>query len=78
MFSRDELYSAGVSLVLYPLSAFRVMSKAALATYETILNQGTQKSLVEHMQTRDELYDILNYHQYEQKLDQLMEDENEQ
>ncbi|TAL59706.1 MAG: methylisocitrate lyase [Legionella sp.] len=78
LFSRDELAKAGVSLVLYPLSAFRTMSRAALNTYQTIINQGTQESLIGAMQTRNELYEILGYHQYEQKLDQLMEDENEQ
>lgn len=77
LFTRNELSEVGVSLVLYPLSAFRAMSKAALLTYETILQQGTQSSLLEHMQTRNDLYDVLGYHQYEQTLDQLMEDENE-
>ncbi len=78
LFTRDELSSAGVSLILYPLSAFRAMSKAALNTYQTIIQQGTQKSVIDTMQTRNELYEVLGYHQYEQKLDQLMEEENEQ
>jgi methylisocitrate lyase len=78
MFTRDELGKAGVSLILYPLSAFRAMSQAALITYETIVQQGTQQSILDTMQTRDELYNILGYHKYEQKLDQLMEEENEQ
>lgn len=78
MFTRDELGKAGVSLILYPLSAFRAMSQAALTTYETIVQQGTQQSILDTMQTREELYNILGYHKYEQKLDQLMEEENEQ
>lgn len=77
MFTRDELKQAGVSLILYPLSAFRAMSLAALTTYETILKQGTQSALLEQMQTRNELYEVLGYHQYEKKLDQLMEEEND-
>jgi methylisocitrate lyase len=77
LFTRDELGSVGVSMILYPLSAFRSMSFAALHTYKTIIANGTQKSLIDKMQTRNELYDILGYHQYEQKLDQLMGEENE-
>lgn len=77
LFSRDELKDVGVSLILYPLSAFRAMSQAALNTYRMILNDGTQKSVLDKMQTREELYEILGYYQYEQKLDQLMEDDNE-
>lgn len=77
LFSRDELDKAGISLILYPLSAFRAMSQAALNTYETIIKQGTQESLLDKMQTREELYGTLGYHKYEQKLDQLMEEENE-
>ncbi|KTD50928.1 methylisocitrate lyase [Legionella quateirensis] len=77
LFTRDELNDAGVSLILYPLSAFRAMSQAALTTYETIVQQGTQKSVLDAMQTREELYTILGYHKYEEKLDQLMEEENE-
>ena len=76
LFSREELKSAGVSLILYPLSAFRAMSKAALTTYETIIQQGTQKSVLDKMQTRNELYEVLGYNKYEQKLDQLMEEGN--
>jgi methylisocitrate lyase len=70
-FSRDEFAQTGVSMVLYPLSAFRAMSKAALNVYETILQTGTQESLLDTMQTRDELYDVLNYHDYERRLDAL-------
>lgn len=78
LFTRDELSSVGVSLILYPLSAFRAMSLAALNTYQCIVQQGTQQSIVDKMQTRNELYEVLGYHKYEQKLDQLMEEENEQ
>jgi methylisocitrate lyase len=61
----------GVSLVLYPLSAFRAMNKAALAVYEAIRRDGTQQNVVDLMQTRMELYDFLGYHAFEQKLDEL-------
>lgn len=71
LFTVDELRSAGVAIALYPLSAFRAMNKAALKVYETLRKQGTQKSLIGEMQTRDELYDFLDYHAYEQKLDEL-------
>jgi methylisocitrate lyase len=71
LFSVEELRSAGVAMALYPLSAFRAMNKAALKVYETLRQQGTQKPVVGDMQTRDELYDFLNYHSYEQKLDEL-------
>ena len=76
LFSREELAQIGVQLILYPLSAFRAMSKAAFDIYKAIHNQGSQKSLIETMQTRDELYEILGYIAYEKKLDQLMEVEN--
>lgn len=78
LFTCEQLAESGISLILYPLSAFRSMSQAALNTYETIIQQGTQKTLLDKMQTREELYDILGYYRYEQKLDQLMEEENEQ
>jgi methylisocitrate lyase len=71
LFTVEELRSANVSIALYPLSAFRAMNKAALKVYETVRKQGTQKPVVSDMQTRDELYDYLNYHAYEQKLDEL-------
>jgi len=58
-------------MVLYPLSAFRAMNKAALTVYQSILEKGDQKDVVDLMQTRMELYDFLNYHDFEQKLDQL-------
>ncbi|MFO0945694.1 MAG: methylisocitrate lyase [Planctomycetota bacterium] len=77
MFTIEELGAAGVSLVLYPLSAFRAMSKAALLVYETLRKQGTQKDCLGDMQTREELYGMLGYHAYEQKLDALFEREDE-
>ena len=71
LFTVAELRSANVGLVLYPLSAFRAMNQAALMVYETLRREGTQKNVVPAMQTRDELYDYLDYHKYEQKLDDL-------
>jgi methylisocitrate lyase len=71
LFSVDELRSAGVGMVLYPLSAFRAMNKAALRVYQTIRKDGTQKAVLDTMQTREELYDVLDYHSYERKLDEL-------
>ena len=71
LFTVDELRSAGVGIVLYPLSAFRAMNKAALKVYETVRKEGTQKNLVGEMQTREELYEVIDYHAYEQKLDEL-------
>lgn len=73
LFSRDELAEVGVKLILYPLSAFRAMSAAALSVYQTIMNQGSQKDVLGQMQTREELYAILDYLQFEKKLDQLGE-----
>jgi methylisocitrate lyase len=71
LFTREELRSAGVSIALYPLSAFRAMNKAALAVYQAVRRQGSQKDVLGSMQTRDELYDFLDYHAYEKKLDEL-------
>jgi len=71
LFTVDELRAAGVSLVLYPLSAFRAMNAAALNVYRHIRANGTQNNVIETMQTRDELYEFLDYHTYEQRLDQL-------
>jgi methylisocitrate lyase len=71
LFTTTELGAAGVRLVLYPLSAFRAMSRAALDAYGAIRRDGTQKAVVDRMQTRAELYDVLGYHAYEQKLDAL-------
>jgi methylisocitrate lyase len=71
LFTVDELRSANVAIVLYPLSAFRAMNKAALNVYQAVRRDGTQKNVVDSMQTRNELYDYLDYHSYETKLDQL-------
>jgi methylisocitrate lyase len=71
LFTLDELRSADVSLALYPLSAFRAMNAAALNVYQHIRTDGTQQHVVNTMQTRADLYDFLNYHAYEQKLDEL-------
>ncbi|MGB5080654.1 MAG: methylisocitrate lyase [Burkholderiales bacterium] len=71
LFSVEELRSAGVAIALYPLSAFRAMNAAALEVYAAIRKEGTQKNVVELMQTRDDLYRYLDYHAYERKLDQL-------
>lgn len=71
LFTVDELKSADVSLVLYPLSAFRAMNKAAEKVYTAIRRDGTQKNVVDTMQTRMELYDRINYHEFEQSLDAL-------
>lgn len=71
LFNKQELAEVGVEMVLYPLSAFRAMNKAALNVYESILANGDQKAVVDDMQTRAELYDFLNYHAFEQKLDEL-------
>lgn len=76
LFTKDELYKAGVQLILYPLSAFRAMSAAASNTYATIRKNGTQATLLPAMQTREQLYDMLHYHEYEQKLDALFSKEN--
>ncbi len=75
LYTVDELRGADVSLVLYPLSAFRAMNKAALAVYEAVRRDGSQKNVVDLMQTRMELYDFLGYHAYEQKLDALFTQE---
>ncbi len=71
LFTVNELNDAGIKLVLYPLSAFRAMSLAALEVYSTIRQNGTQQAMLDKMQTRAELYEILAYHQYEDKLDEL-------
>lgn len=71
LYSQSELGEAGVSLVLYPLSAFRAASAAALNVYQTIRREGTQKNVVATMQTREDLYRFLDYHSYEDKLDAL-------
>lgn len=71
LFTVEELRGANVAMALYPLSAFRAMNAAALKVYQALRKEGTQKGVVELMQTRDELYDFLDYHAYEQKLDEL-------
>ena len=71
LFKTDELFEVGVGIVLYPLSAFRAMSKAAELAYNTLMVSDNQESLLSHMQTRKQLYDYLNYHEYENKLDEL-------
>lgn len=75
LFTLDELRSANVSMALYPLSAFRAMSKAALNVYETIRHEGTQKNILDKMQTRAELYDFLKYGEYEKVLDEYIKNE---
>ena len=75
LFTVDELRGADVSMVLYPLSAFRAMNQAALKVYEAVRQEGTQANVVNLMQTRAELYEHLNYHSYEQKLDALFKGE---
>jgi methylisocitrate lyase len=71
LFTIDELRSANVAIALYPLSAFRAMNKAALGVYATLRQTGSQKGALPQMQTREELYDFLDYHSYEKKLDEL-------
>ncbi|WP_434353944.1 methylisocitrate lyase [Psychrobacter sp. HD31] len=74
LYTTEQLYSVGVEMVLYPLSAFRAMNKAALNVYQHLLKDGTQAATVDSMQTRMELYDFLNYHEFEQTLDKLFAD----
>jgi len=76
LFTVAELASAGAQLVLYPLSAFRAMSKAAATVYGALRREGTQKSVLDLMQTRTELYEVLGYHDYERKLDELFSRES--
>jgi len=76
LYTVEELGKADVSLVLYPLSAFRAMSRAAISVYEEIRREGTQKNVVSLMQTREELYECLDYHAYEQKLDEIFSRED--
>ena len=71
LFTTGELGDAGVRLALYPLSAYRAMSKAAIAVYESLRADGTQSAVLDSMQTRSELYEVLGYHDYERKLDEL-------
>ena len=71
LFTKEELKRVGVDMILYPLSAFRAMSKAAERVYSEILEKGTQQDLIDRMQTRDELYELLDYHTFEKKIDDL-------
>jgi methylisocitrate lyase len=71
LFTVEELRSANVGMILYPLSAFRAMNKAALGVYQAIKKEGSQKGVLGDMQTREELYEVINYHSYENKLDEL-------
>lgn len=75
LFTKEELAKAGISMVLYPLSAFRAMNAAAEQVYQAIRQEGSQKSVIDKMQTREELYKILNYYSYEKKLDELLAQE---
>lgn len=75
LFKTDELARVGVAMTLYPLSAFRAMSNAALQVYKTIKKDGTQQAVVDSMQTRMELYDVLGYQAYEDKLDALFKEQ---
>lgn len=75
LFTLEELREAGVALALYPLSAFRAMSRAAEAVYGAIRREGTQAGVIDRMQTRAELYEVINYHAYEAKLDALFSKE---
>jgi len=77
LYTLEELRSVGVSMALYPLSAFRAMSLAALEVYDTLRREGTQKSVHSKMQTREDLYEFLDYHSYETKLDDLFENRSE-
>ncbi|MCG3760414.1 methylisocitrate lyase [Vibrio cincinnatiensis] len=76
LYNTEQLAKVKVDMVLYPLSAFRAMNKAAETVYRHLLEQGNQEVLLETMQTRSELYEYLNYHRYEEKLDQLFSENN--
>ncbi len=78
LFTLEEMRDAGISMTLYPLSAFRAMAKAAEGVYATLRAEGTQVGCLGAMQTRDELYDVLGYQAYEDKLDELFANENKQ
>jgi methylisocitrate lyase len=77
LFTNAELASVGVDMSLYPLSAFRAMSLAAEKVYESLSKEGTQRNVLDIMQTREELYERLNYHEFEQKLDKLFSEEGD-
>jgi methylisocitrate lyase len=76
LFTRDELGASGVGMILYPLSAFRAMNKAAENVFEAIRREGTQAGVIETMQTRDELYERINYYQYERALDKFQSEKD--
>ncbi len=76
LFTTEQLAVAGVSIALYPLSAFRAANAAALKVYQTLVSEGSQQSVLDMMQTRDDLYQYLDYHSYEQKLDALFSEED--
>ena len=78
LYTLEELGSVGVAMALYPLSAFRAMNQAALNVYSTLRSQGTQASLIDKMQSRNDLYEFLGYHEYENKLDTLFSKEKEE
>jgi methylisocitrate lyase len=77
LFSVTEMRDAGVEIILYPLSAARAMAKASAGVYQKIKKQGTQKNQTHNMQTRDELYETLNYKKYEEKIDRILEEKKE-
>ena len=77
LFSKKELHDAGVSMILYPLTAFRAMSKAAEKIYKELSNAESQEHILEEMQTRDELYDYLSYHKYEREMDDILNKKDE-
>ena len=76
LFTRDQLRAAGVAMALYPLSAFRAMSAAALRVYRSLAEDGHQHAVLENMQTREDLYEVLGYHEFERKLDRLFAEED--
>jgi methylisocitrate lyase len=78
LFTLDELKGAGIAMALYPLSAFRAMNKAAENVYEVIRKEGTQKSILSEMQTREELYERINYYEYEKSLDKFQAEKREE
>ena len=77
LFSKKELHDAGVSMILYPLTAFRAMSKTAEKIYKELSNAESQEHILEEMQTRDELYDYLSYHKYEKEMDDILNKKDE-
>ena len=78
LFTIEELRSANISMALYPLSAFRAMNKAAERVFEVIRSEGSQKSILGEMQTREELYERINYYEYERSLDKFQAENREQ